>query len=202
MLGEWGEVSPQCNAWRVSWGISSVQWWLSGAVSIKSEEDGGVPTRVIMDLSMRSPSSLDLPYTRSQAWGGALVSFHGKRAATPHQSKMELGMSYLMEMARSHERREDSGRSKGEFQEELVLPWGWWNNIVWGIQVTSQSSHSSPKQKGSFPVLNFNSSFSIISSNSLGILVFLDGNISSNLWGILVLLRRSISMNWLSYVTW
>ncbi|KAF2595996.1 hypothetical protein F2Q68_00010332 [Brassica cretica] len=40
---------------------------MDGAVNIKSEEDGGVPTRVIMELSMRSPSSLDLPYTRSQA---------------------------------------------------------------------------------------------------------------------------------------
>ena len=38
------------STWRVSWGISSVQWWLSGEVSIKSEEDGGVPTRLLVSL--------------------------------------------------------------------------------------------------------------------------------------------------------
>ena len=36
-------------------------------------------------------------------------------------NEQELGVSYLMEMARSHERREDSGRSKEEFQEVLVV---------------------------------------------------------------------------------
>ncbi|KAF2591849.1 hypothetical protein F2Q70_00038497 [Brassica cretica] len=113
---------------------------LSGAVSIKSEEDGGVPTRVIMELSMRSPPSLNLPYTRAatphQLYKKELLSSasEGFKWCVKEQplltiytstwilNEQELGMSYLMEMARSHERREDSSRSKGEFQEELVLP--------------------------------------------------------------------------------
>ncbi|WZZ88598.1 hypothetical protein YC2023_117177 [Brassica napus] len=44
-----------------------------------------------------------------------------KRPLLTILNKGELGVSYLMEMARSHERREDSGRSKEEFQEVLVV---------------------------------------------------------------------------------
>ncbi|KAF3557026.1 hypothetical protein F2Q69_00016522 [Brassica cretica] len=75
-----------------------MQWWLSGAVSIKSEEDGGVPTRVIMELKNELISSV------SEGFKWCVKSSH----SSPKQK--ELGMSYLMEMARSHERREDSGR--------------------------------------------------------------------------------------------
>ncbi|KAL0744685.1 hypothetical protein Bca101_100786 [Brassica carinata] len=57
-VSEWAEVSPQCNGDVVE------------DSSIKSERDGGALHKAYHGAIMRSPSSLDLLYTRSQACGG------------------------------------------------------------------------------------------------------------------------------------
>ncbi|WZZ88606.1 hypothetical protein YC2023_117185 [Brassica napus] len=56
MLGEWAEVSPQCNGDVVE------------DSSIKSERDGGALHKAYHGANMRSPSSLDLSYTRFLTW--------------------------------------------------------------------------------------------------------------------------------------
>ena len=96
--GVWG-------AWRIGWGISSMEWWCGGGSSIKSKGDGGAFHKTYHGAIMRSPTSLDLPYTWSQAWRGVWMSLHDKRrSCQAHHLYKGVNLIFISFFLYNHDR--------------------------------------------------------------------------------------------------